>query len=170
MLATSRVFFRRLLLTGVLLAAPAAHADFNDGIAAFAAGDYNKAMQVFQPLATTSNHAYAQYFLGRMYLEGRGIERDPVEAAKWLRKAAEQSVKEAQYQMGSLYVRGEGVPKDMEQAYGWLSCAAHLGSPRAQEALAGLQLSAEEKTAADKLAEELIAKYGKTPATTSVTQ
>ena len=168
MLACLSLPLRRLVLGAVLLAAPLAQADFNDGIAAFAAGDYAQAMAIFQPLATTSNHAYAQYFLGRMYLEGRGTDKDPAAAAKWLRKAAEQGVKEAQYQMGKLYLQGEGVPKDRAQAYGWLSCAAHRGSPRAQEALAALQLTGEEKAGAETLARDLIAKYGSTPRSTRV--
>ena len=170
MLPSIRVVLRRLVFTSVLLGASAAYADFNDGIAAFAAGDYNQALQILMPLASTSNHAMAQYFVARMYLEGRGTERNPAEAAKWMRKSAEQGVKEAQFQLGSLYARGEGVPKDMEQAYGWLSVAAHLGNARAQEALGGITLSGEEKTAAESLAQELINQYGQPPRTTSVSQ
>ena len=34
--------------------------------------------------AASAGHALAQHGLGFMYLHGEGIERDPVEAAKWL--------------------------------------------------------------------------------------
>ena len=48
----------------------------------------------------------------------RGMEygriQDYKEAAKWLRKAAEQGHAEAQYLLGSLYEEGEGVPRAIE--------------------------------------------------------
>lgn len=154
-----------------LLASPT-RADFNDGVAAMVTGDYAKALESFVPLAETADHAYAQYFLGRMYADGRGVEKSPQEAARWFRKAAEKGVREAQIRLAGFYQHGEGVPKDLEYAYGWYSVAAHLGSAKAgaaRDTAAGLLPPASLKEA-QALAADLIAKYGKVPRTTSVSQ
>jgi len=154
-----------------LLANPA-RADFNDGVAAMVTGDYAKALESFVPLAETADHAYAQYFLGRLYADGRGVEKSPEEAAKWFRKAAEKGVQEAQFRLAGAYERGEGVPKDLEYAYGWYSVAANLGSAKAgvsRPSAAG-QLSPDSLKEARALAADLTAKYGKVPRATSVSQ
>ena len=135
-------------------------------------GEYDKALATFVPLAETADHAYAQYFLGRMYAAGQGVAKDPETAAQWYRKAAELGVADAQYRLGNLYRAGDGVPRDMEFAYAWHKVAAHLGNAKATTAVdeSLQQLSAEERTAADKLAVELIEKYGQTPRSTARTQ
>lgn len=158
------------LVLGLL--ASSARADFNDGVAAMVAGDYAKALESFVPLAETADHAYAQYFLGRMYADGRGVEKSSEEAAKWFRKAAEKGVQEAQVRLAGFYEHGEGVPKDLEYAYGWYSVAAHLGSAKAGAArdLAAGQLPPASLKEAQALAADLIAKYGKIPRATSVSQ
>ncbi|HMM76774.1 MAG TPA: tetratricopeptide repeat protein [Gammaproteobacteria bacterium] len=158
-----------VVLAGVLLPA---QADFNDGVLALMMGDNDKALKTFVPLAETSDHAYAQYFLGRMYAEGRGVEVDKEAAAKWFRKAAEKGVQDAQFRLGGCYERGEGVPKDMEYAYGWYSVSAHIGNPKAAAAMkaAEAKLSPEEKESATELSQEMIQKYGTVSENTSRTQ
>lgn len=161
--------FATVLLLGN---APLARADFNDGVVALMMGDFDKALATFVPLAETSDHAYSQYFLGRMYGDGRGVEKNPDEAAKWYRKAAEKGVQDAQFRLGGMYERGEGVPKDMEYAYGWYSVSAHIGNTKADEAMkaAAERLTPEELASAQKLSQEMIQKYGTTPKETSVAQ
>ncbi len=80
--------------------------------------------------------AEAQYELGNRYLNGAGGAKDPVEAAKWFRKAAEQGNGPASYELGLMYREGAGVPRDGDQAVKWLrvACAAQL--PAAQYELA----------------------------------
>lgn len=46
------------------------------------------------------------------------------EAAKWVRKAAEQGDAKAQSYLGAMYHQGEGVPQNYIRAYAWLSLAA----------------------------------------------
>jgi len=155
-----------LLLTCLAIAA---RADFNDGVVALLTGKYDKALETFVPLAESADHAYAQYFLGRMYENGEGVEKNHATAAEWYRKAAEKGVGDAQYRLGKMYEDGDGVPRDVEYAYGWYSVAAHLGNPKGGEAAARAkaQLSESELVAADKLSRDLIAKYGKTPRSTA---
>lgn len=147
-------------------------ADFNDGVVALMTGHYDKALESFVPLAETADHAYAQYFLARMYAAGQGVDQDFDIATKWFRKAAEKGVGDAQHRLGKLYESGEGVPMDMEYAFGWYAVAAHVGNAKAAEALetARLKLSGKELIEAQKLAQELIDKYGVVPKSTARTQ
>ena len=156
----------------LMLAGAQVRADFNDGVIALLAGNYEQAINTLLPLAEMSNHAYAQYFMGRIYADGQGVEQNFEEASKWYRKAAEQGVAEAQYRLGILYRDGNGVPQDMEYAYGWYSVAAHLGHVKAGKALeqSVSTLSPEELTEAKKLSQDLIAKYGRVPESTSHAQ
>ena len=51
------------------------------------AGDFQTALKEWKPLAD-QGHAGAQYNLGLMYADGRGVPEDDAEAAGWLRLAA----------------------------------------------------------------------------------
>ena len=164
--------FRIYIMAVALMLALNARADFNDGVVALMMGEYDKAVNILMPLAETANHAYAQYFVGRMFAGGQGVEQDFDAAAKWYRKAAEQGVGDAQFRLGSLYEAGNGVPKDMEYAYSWYRVAAHVGNAKAAKAAdeSALKLSPESMAAANELSEDLIAKYGKVPKETSRVQ
>ena len=52
--------------------------------------------------AAEQGDARAQYFLGRMYDDGRGVSQDNAEAAKWYRKAVDQGDVDAQVYLGEL--------------------------------------------------------------------
>ena len=56
---------------------------------------------------------------GIRYLYGRGVKKDPVEAVKWIRKAAEQGNANAQKMLGNCYLFGNGVKKDAATAQEW---------------------------------------------------
>ena len=62
--------------------------NYNEGLAAHQAGDYNTALKEWRPLAEQGN-AITQYNLALMYKNGEGIAEDNVEAAKWYQRAAE---------------------------------------------------------------------------------
>jgi hypothetical protein len=70
-----------------------------------------------------------------MYANGRGVEKDYVEAVKWYRKAAEQGDAKAQLNLGASYAKGDGVNKDTVQATKWYRKAAEQGEVVAQAAL-----------------------------------
>ena len=73
-----------------------ASADYIDGQRAYASGDYEAAILVWTQVAQDGN-ARAQYNLGWMHANGRGIAQDFQEAIKWYTKAAEQGNVNAQY-------------------------------------------------------------------------
>jgi len=74
---------RALLAGGFLLAGSGiSFADYNAGTAAFNAGDYNHAFQEYRQSAHAGN-SLAQYMMGRMYAEGRGVTKDELAAYMW---------------------------------------------------------------------------------------
>ena len=62
-----------------------------------------------------------------MYYNGYGVQKDDVEAVKWLRMAADQRYGKAENSLGLMYKNGEGVPQDIVQAYTWFTLAAAQG-------------------------------------------
>ena len=52
------------------------------------------------------------------------MPQDYSEAARWLRKAADQGYAIAQQGLGLIYSSGEGVPQDYVEAHKWLNLAA----------------------------------------------
>jgi uncharacterized protein len=100
-----------------------AHAGIDEGVQAYIAGEYGKAMAEFQPLAESGN-PNAQYYMGFMIHHGYGVKRNEAEAAKWFRMAANQGEWQSQYYLGVLYEKGAGMQQDLATAHMWLSLAA----------------------------------------------
>jgi TPR repeat protein len=98
---------------------------------AYAEGNYSEAVTVLKPLAE-KNNAKAQLRLGRLYLEGLGVERNEAEALKLFRKAAEQGENEARLRLGDMYAAGRGVPQSNFQAFVWYGVAAREGNAAAK--------------------------------------
>ena len=69
---------KRILLTSILFLnciGPVAAGPLEDGIAAFRGGDYATAMQLLRQFAERGNLG-AQFYLGFMYANGRGVPRN----------------------------------------------------------------------------------------------
>lgn len=100
-----------------------------------AAGAANAQFQEIQKQAMAGD-AVAQNKLARMYALGQGgLKQNPLEAAKWFRKSANQGYPRSEYNMGMIYARGEGVPKSMGESLRWYRRAANQGYVRAQRKL-----------------------------------
>ena len=124
---------KRLLLAismGCLVATVNA-APMDDASAAYRKGDYAQALKIFKSLATQGN-ASAQYIIGFMYVEGKGVIQDYEEAAKWYRLAADQGNALAQNDIGVMYVKGKGVIQDYKEAVKWYRLSAAKGFQLAQ--------------------------------------
>ena len=77
-------------MTLLLLSAGAARAaPWEEGSAAYQRGDYAAAIKSFQ-LAAAEGDVRAQFNIGSMYENGRGVPRDYTEALKWYHLAAAQ--------------------------------------------------------------------------------
>jgi len=115
----------------LVLAAPT-WADYQAGVDAYHAGDYQTALKEFRPLADQGDAA-AQNNLGYMYELGKGVSQDYQEALRWYRLAAEQGDPPAQSNLSYMYYHGQGVPQDYVQAYMWVTLAAAQGYAKAIE-------------------------------------
>jgi len=103
----------------------------DEGMAAYQSGDYAKAVQLWRPLAENGD-VTAQYRLGIMYAEGKGVAQDDKESFKWFQRAGEKGNAAAQYNVGASYAGGIGVAKDDAEAVKWFRRAAEQGMPYAQ--------------------------------------
>ena len=61
-------------------------------------------------------NAATQYLFGWRYINGRGVEKDDVEAVRWWTLAAEQGNLSAQLTLAVRYDNGEGVVQDQAEA------------------------------------------------------
>lgn len=121
-----RILSGMLVLSVLVGPCGALAADFDAGMRAANVGDFAAAAREWRPLAERGV-ARAQYFLGELYEEGRGVARDYAEAAKWYRRAAEQGHAQGQNALGILYAEGRGVPLNPVQAYAWFELAVRHG-------------------------------------------
>ena len=143
----------------ILFALPA-WADFQDGLEAYARGDYGNALLEWWPLAIQGN-ADAQLYLGVMYQNGSGSPQDFAEAAKWYRLAADQGNAKAQFNLGFMYDNGYGVPQDYVQAHMWWNLAASQGNEAARDNrdIAANKMTPSQIEEAQRLAREWIAAH-----------
>jgi TPR repeat protein len=105
---------------------PAVARPFEDGLAAAEKGDYATALRLWRPLAD-QGEPNAQYNIGLMYDQGKGVPQDHVQAAAWYRKAGEQGHRVAQHNIGVMYANGQGVPQDSATAVAWYRKAGEQG-------------------------------------------
>lgn len=82
--------------------------------------------------AAEQGNAAAQFNLGWMYDDGRGVPEDHAEAVKWYRRAAKQGNAPAQHNLGAMYERGQGVREDHAEALKWYRRAAEQGNASSQ--------------------------------------
>jgi hypothetical protein len=82
--------------------------------------------------AARDGQSYAQMEIGKLYVEGKGVDKDPAQATYWWRKAARADVPEAQYLLGKARLDGFGGEKDPARAVHWLTKAAENGNHDAE--------------------------------------
>ncbi len=112
------------ILGGALLFAPAAKADFTQGVRAYEAGDYKGAYEAWLPLANRGDVA-AMRNIGHLYRWGQGVEKNVDQAIHWYRMAAEKGFSRAQANLAAIYLQGdEGTPVNYEEAHKWFAAAA----------------------------------------------
>ncbi len=106
--------------------------DYDAGMAAYEAGDYGRAVRIWDPLAVGGDAA-AQYSLGKLFETGNiDLERDYGRAVEWYRLAAAQGIAAAQNNLGLMYAQGRGIARDAGQAAELWSAAAKQNHAMAQ--------------------------------------
>jgi len=119
------------LALAAVLAVPAVAGPLEDGLDAYRANEYAKAAALWQPLAEKGD-PIAQYRLGTLYAEGKGVEQNDATAFQWMQRAASQGDADAQYNVGASYIGGLGVAKSEAEAAKWFRRAADQGMVYAQ--------------------------------------
>jgi TPR repeat protein len=107
----------------LLLCAAPIWADTASGMEAFRNKDYQAAFKEWKA-AADAGKAEAQFDLGVLYAQGKGVRRDLTEAAFWYRRAAEQGNAAAAFALGQMYARGWGAPSNEVEAMRWFQMAA----------------------------------------------
>ncbi|MGC2164963.1 MAG: tetratricopeptide repeat protein [Gallionella sp.] len=128
---------------------------YHDGFDAFEQGNFPTAMQQLDPIAKQGD-AKAQFYLGLILSQGKGVAQDFKQAANWLNKAAEQHQVEAQENLGLLYAKGQGVERDWVQADKWFGIAAALGKETAanNKKIVEMHMAPEKIAEANKLTQQ----------------
>jgi len=135
------MIFARLLLAGVLVAfgtgsaiADSATEAFSQGRDAYDRGDYAAALRAWRQAARLDN-AEAEFRIGAMYEEGKGVDEDPKRAFDWYKRAAEHGSEHAQFNLAHMYASGTGVEQNETEAAKWYRQSAERGNAHAQYAL-----------------------------------
>ena len=136
-----------VLLIGVTVWA----ADLESAKRAYEQKDYATALKELTPLAD-KGQAEAQLYLGRMYMMGQGVLRDPDKALKWFKASADQGNADAQFFLGSIYLLPQ---KDIAEGIKWLRLSAEQGNKDAQYLLGKAYIQGAENLARDPVQAEM---------------
>ena len=125
-----------LILTVSVLATAAdksAARSVDDAVYLVNRGQYSQAAELFEQLS--AKDPMAAFFLGELYVTGRGVARDRASAAKWFDLADRQTGRKgkASYDMAWESMHGAiGLPPDYQEAQYWIEKAALAGHPQAK--------------------------------------
>lgn len=106
---------------------PAANGeDFAYG--AYQRGYYMTALQeAMKRLSVNKADTAAMTLMGELYKDGLGVKKDPAEAVRWYKLAADRGDPQAQFALAAATLRGEGAPQDKAAAKALLLKAAAKG-------------------------------------------
>jgi len=102
--------------------------------------NYEEAFSYYNDAAQRGN-MHGMGNVGKAYLLGRGVQKDPKNAFYWNSKAAELGEPSSQYNLGLQYVFGDGVERDFNEGVFWLIKAAAQGHNGAISKLAPIGIT-----------------------------
>jgi len=137
--------------TALLCAGFSAAADLESAKRAYQQKDYATAFQESTVLAGQGN-SDAQVILGKMYLMGQGVIKDPDQAIKWFKASAAQGNADAQFFLGSFYLLPR---RDIAEGLKWLRLSAEQGQQDAQYLLGKAYLQGDKELAPDPVQAEM---------------
>ncbi len=105
---------------------------FSLGSEAYGAGEYEKALSLFEQAAALGN-ADAQFNCGVMVRNGQGTEADGAKALAWFEKAGWNGCADAAFNCGVLYMRGEGTRPNKRKGRMWFRVGVGLSRIQALE-------------------------------------
>ena len=110
---------------------------FDEGVAAYDAGDFASAYRIWDELARQDDLA-AMRNVAQLLRQGRGVEKDSARAFKLYTEAAEKGLVTAMANLGDMYLAGEGTERNPQAAAAWYARAASAGLSLAQWKLADM--------------------------------
>ncbi|MCK5360055.1 MAG: SEL1-like repeat protein, partial [Gammaproteobacteria bacterium] len=106
-------------------------ANWESGQAAYDAGNYHEAHNIWQVLAEQGDEL-SQFNLAVTYSSGEGTEKNDRYALEWYTKSAEQGYAPAQFNLGAVYLEGKFTDEEAKKAATWWQMAADQGFVQAQ--------------------------------------
>ena len=103
---------------------------FDQGVAAYDAGQYDEAFRIFKSI--DDEDVAAMRNEGLMLRKGLGTPKDPQAAEEMLQRAAEAGLPTAQYDLAEMLLNGEAGEPDPKGALPWLTQAAASHHPIAE--------------------------------------
>jgi TPR repeat protein len=101
-----------------------------DGIPDRLEADPHRAREMFRYAASYFADPEAQYYLGRLYLLGKGgAHKDAIQAARWLNLAADKGDHRAQALLGEMLSKGDGISRQAALGLFWLIMAKDGARP-----------------------------------------
>jgi len=98
-------------------------------------GDFTQCRQL---LEANAQYPWSQTYLGNLYFNGNGVDKDFSTAVEYYNKAANKGYAQSQFYLGDCYEHGYGVDKDLDLAMIWYKKAAEKGHAKAQSWLGDL--------------------------------
>lgn len=126
------------LLFAILAFASAAFADefkpyrrpdpkvFAQAVAAYDAGDYGRAFDLWLPLGRSGDLA-AAFNIGLMLRDGRGVPKDARRALMFFKKSAERGHLGSEVNLADMYYKGIGTERNYLEAARWLMVLSRRG-------------------------------------------
>ncbi|MGI9259011.1 MAG: tetratricopeptide repeat protein [Gammaproteobacteria bacterium] len=125
---------RKLMIGNALLltlVTSQAQAGLAEGYAAYERGEFESAYAELLPVAEAGD-VNAAYYLGLLYWEGQGVDKNVDNALVWLNDAAERGHTGAQLTVALAHERGQGVQQNYHVGAEWMMEAARGGNADAQ--------------------------------------
>jgi len=114
--------------------------DFDRAVEDYNKGSYIQALNAFYVLAKEGD-AEAQYNVGMIYANGKGVKVDLSQSMRWYEKSAKQGNASAQYNLAKLlHDKKQSDPHAYEKAKHWYEKAVEGGVKEAYNNLASLYM------------------------------
>ena len=147
--------FKTFFIIFICLFTNVSFADFEKGLKEFNKGNYEAALNIWEPLAN-EGISNAQYNVGLMHHNGLGTKQDFKAAFKWFLKSSEQGNLNSIRLISTMYALGNGIKKDFLRSYMWAKIGSDNNDQNSKILLDGLlkEMTNSEIAKANKLVQE----------------
>lgn len=97
--------------------------------------EYPRAAAMYRKAALDGD-SHCMYITGLYYLQGKGVQADPIEAAHWVKRAADKNNRDAMLMLAKMHIQGIGADKHVDEGIAMLEKLAGYNFMPAIEYLA----------------------------------